>query len=124
MLSKEEQDVFYRTIGKSIRFARVQGKVNQETLAKQLGFISRISIVNIESGKQKIQLHTLWEISNLLNVSLNELIPPIEDVKKDINPKFVKKIAGSKEIPNEDSETKEKIKNFIRLSTSSNNIIK
>jgi transcriptional regulator with XRE-family HTH domain len=124
VLSKEEQDVFYRALGKAIKSARVQGNIKQEVLSKQLGFISRISVVNIESGKQKIQLHNLLEISNILNISLNELVPQIEDVKKDINPKFAKKIAVSKEIPNEDPETKEKIKEFIRFSTARNNLIK
>jgi transcriptional regulator with XRE-family HTH domain len=121
VLSKKQQDIFYQTLGKAIKNARNKEDIKQETLSKYLGFVSRISIANIESGKQKIQLHTLVEISNILKVSLVELLPQIEDMKKDINPKFVKKINISKEIPDEDSETKEKIKNFIRFSTSNNN---
>ncbi len=119
MLSREEQNIFYKTLGKSIKEARSRKKIKQETLSKDLGFVSRISIVNIESGKQKVQLHTLLEISNILNVSLSELVPHIEDIQKAINPKFRIKI--NKEIPSKDSETTEKIKNFILFSKSSNN---
>jgi transcriptional regulator with XRE-family HTH domain len=119
VLSKEEQDIFYKTLGKSIKEARIRKKIKQETLSKDLGFVSRISIVNIESGKQKVQLHTLLEISNILNVSISELIPHVEDVQKQMNPKF--KIKINKEIPSDDSETAEKIKNFILYSKASNN---
>ncbi len=121
MLSKEEQKAFYAELGKLIKAARIKENIKQETLSKDLGFVSRISIVNIESGKQKIQLHTLLEISNILKVSMKDLLPPIETIRKEINPKFVKTLNVNKEIPSEDSKTKERIKNFIRFTTSSNN---
>lgn len=121
VLSKEEQKAFYAELGKLIKAARIKENIKQETLSKDLGFVSRISIVNIESGKQKIQLHTLLEISNILKVSMKDLLPPIETIRKEINPKFVKTLNVNKEIPSEDSKTKERIKNFIRFTTSSNN---
>lgn len=119
MLTKTEQQEFYKIAGNLIRIARNRVKISQEELAHQLGFVSRISVVNIESGKQKILLHTLLEISELLNVPLHDLLPSVESVKQGISAKFAKKISKefSKEI-SDDPLTIEKIKSFIRLSSS------
>lgn len=119
MLTKTEQEEFYKITGNLIKIARNQTKISQEDLAQQLGFVSRISVVNIESGKQKVLLHTLLEISEFLNVPLNDLLPSVESVKQGISTKFAKKITKefAKEI-SDDPLTIEKIKSFIRLSSS------
>lgn len=118
MLSKEEQNDFYKQLGIQIKNSRNKLKVSQEDLAKQLGFVSRISIVQIESGKQKVQLHTLLEISEFLKIPLLDLLPPLDFLKKGISSALSKKI--SKEVSKEilDPITVEKIRSFIRLSTS------
>lgn len=48
--------------------------MSQEVLARELG-LSRTSITNIEKGRQPVQLHTLYHISNLLAVELKDLLP-------------------------------------------------
>lgn len=120
MLTKEELDEFYKQIGINIRNARNQSKISQEDLAKQLGFVSRISIANIESGKQKIMLHTLIETSEFLKIPIVELYPSVESIKKGITLKLTKQLLKefSKEI-SDDPSTMENIKSFIRLSASS-----
>ncbi|MBC7382942.1 MAG: helix-turn-helix transcriptional regulator [Bacteroidia bacterium] len=79
MLSKEQQDIFYKKLGDNIKATRGD-KFVQDELANRTG-LSRISIVNIEQGKQKVQLHTLVEIAALLKVQLSEIIPPLDDLK-------------------------------------------
>lgn len=114
MLLKDEQDKFYRRIGESIKVARTNSGLNQEELSKHLGFVSRISIANIESGKQKVQLHTLFEIAHFLEVSILDLIPTYETIKKDISAGLLKRL--NKEVSKEvegNSESQEKIRNFI-----------
>jgi transcriptional regulator with XRE-family HTH domain len=119
VLSKQEQDTFYKKVGLLVKAQRQKANLSQEDLSKKLGFVSRISIANIESGKQKIQLHTLVEISDFLNLPVTELIPPVDAVRKDVNPKLLKKIG--KEVNREvirDPQSAEKLTAFVRFSTS------
>jgi transcriptional regulator with XRE-family HTH domain len=64
----------YRRLGQSIKSQREKQKVTQEELAQRIG-LKRTSITNIESGKQKVQLHTLYSIANVLNVLPERLLP-------------------------------------------------
>ena len=115
MLSKTEEQAFNKLVGKLIKDAREIAGVKQETLSAYLGFKSRISITNIESGKQNIQLTTLAEISDYLRVPINSLIPPLESIKKNVSKKFVRNI-GKEGVADFDSF--EKIKDFIRFTAS------
>lgn len=111
MLSEQEQNTFNKLVGKLIRDARENTGVKQEVLSAFLGFKSRISITNIESGKQNIQLTTLVEIADYLKVPVHTLIPPIETIKKEVNKRLEKNI-GKEGAINEASI--ERIRDFIR----------
>lgn len=119
MISSGEIGKYYALIGENIRTARMHSKISQEDLAKQLGFISRISVVNIESGKQKVLVHTLAQLSDILNVSIDTLLPDIQILKHPLDAKFEKKIqeATSKEFSNNEA-AKNKIKLFVKFSSS------
>lgn len=121
MLTKKEQDLFYKATGDLIKIARNKSKISQEKLAKELGFVSRISIVHIESGKQKVQMHTLIELADLLSVSIDKLTPTLESIKQGISSNIEKQLTKetSKQVIN-DVLTIEKIKSFIRLSSLKN----
>lgn len=117
MLSKEEQEIFYEKTGSLVRAARIKAMLKQEELAKELGFASHISIVNIENGKQKVQLHTLFDISAILNIPIEKLVPPIKTLGKGISNKMLQ--AFNKEVVKELSnkpEAMERLKDFIRSS--------
>lgn len=73
MLNKKEQDFFYKKLGELIRSARKRADLNQQDLANFLE-LKRTSIVNIEQGTQRIQLHSLVEISVLLKIDPAELL--------------------------------------------------
>ncbi len=113
MLKKFDKESFYRRVGSLIKAHRIQASVSQEELSKHLDFESRISIANIESGKQKIQLHTIVKLANFLKTPLAELIPNINLEEKTVNPKLLKKI--EKEVI-DDPKSAEKITAFIRYS--------
>ncbi|HRH45287.1 MAG TPA: helix-turn-helix transcriptional regulator [Pyrinomonadaceae bacterium] len=70
-----KEDRFYLELGKRIRKARINQRLTQEQLA-DLVSLKRTSITNIEKGSQRILAHTLLELSEKLNISVNELIPP------------------------------------------------
>jgi transcriptional regulator with XRE-family HTH domain len=69
----------YQSIGDKIRELRIGQNYNQTELAKKIG-LERTSVTNIETGKQKVTLAALYNISNSLNVSLSDLLPQPGDL--------------------------------------------
>jgi transcriptional regulator with XRE-family HTH domain len=81
----------YKAVGRKIRTARerLEPKLSQAKLAKKLG-ISRVSVVNIEAGRQHAPLSLLWQIAEILEIEpilliprRNELHPPGTPVSLD-----------------------------------------
>ena len=72
----EQWDWLYRECGQLLASKRKQVKLTQGELAERLD-MSRASVANIEAGKQRMQLHLLFRISRLLDVSPYELIPSL-----------------------------------------------
>lgn len=66
-------DLNYRMIGKRIRRFRLSRKITQEEMAFQVG-TSAAYICNIEQGKKKASLQKLCEISEILGVTVNDLV--------------------------------------------------
>ena len=66
----------YQLIGKNINRARVGSELTQEELAN-LANISRTSITNIEKGRQKLPIHTLYSIALSLEVEISSLLPKL-----------------------------------------------
>ena len=62
----------YKTIGKRIRRFRMSKNITQEELAFQIGS-SAAYICNIECGKKKASLDKLYEIAEILGITLNDL---------------------------------------------------
>ena len=92
LLTEERQLYFYSRLGELIKFSRIQAGVTQEDLASYLG-LSRVSVVNIEKGKQKVQIHTLIEIVSYLNASTEDFFEKIKHAAKlDVSPKLEKTI--------------------------------
>jgi DNA-binding XRE family transcriptional regulator len=111
----QEEEIFYKSLGESIKNYRKLEKASQETLAKHLD-LSRISILNIEKGKQKVQIYTLFRIAKFLKITLDDLMPAQDlDI---INNKVIEKVnkAGG------DISTIEKLQGFIKESKKSKEI--
>lgn len=77
-------DLIYPEIGKRLLALR-KGKFTQEQLAEELEkrglSLKRASIANIEKGKQRIMLHALYEIAEVMGVEVCELLPSIKEVR-------------------------------------------
>jgi len=71
MLDPQE---FYVEVGRLVRKAREQLRLNQEDLASRV-HLARTSITNIEKGRQRLLLHTLVELAAALRVSPADLLP-------------------------------------------------
>lgn len=66
---------FYLAAGARIREARGKG-TTQEQLANAAG-LGRVTIANIEAGRQKLLLHQAIMIADVLGMSVAELIDPL-----------------------------------------------
>lgn len=67
----------YAGLGAMVRVRREREGLTQGQLADRIG-MTRTSVTNIESGRQKVQLHTLYDIAAALDVSPAELLPSAE----------------------------------------------
>jgi transcriptional regulator with XRE-family HTH domain len=115
MLDKEQQTLFYQKLGENIKEARRRQSMNQEELGEKLG-LSRVSVVNIETGKQRLPIHVLGDITGILRVKMNELVPDVSS--QQLNPAdehinldvFNKIIRETKELSN----SPEKVINYLK----------
>ena len=67
----------WRSISASVpqlRFKRRALGLTQQQLANQLG-ISRASLANVETGRQRILVHQLYELADQLSVNVSDLLP-------------------------------------------------
>ena len=69
-----KDSLLYEQLGRTIAKVREEKDYSQEKLAKKVR-LTRTSITNIERGRQRIQLHTLYMIADILKVELSELLP-------------------------------------------------
>jgi DNA-binding XRE family transcriptional regulator len=75
-MTQIEHKEFYDNMGSRIREARLKAEISQDVLAQHLG-LTRASIVNIEKGRQRPMIHTLFQIAEAVKVNLTDLIPGI-----------------------------------------------
>ncbi len=72
------EDKLYQQVGILVRLARENRGLSQLDLAQRIG-LQRTSVTNIEAGKQKIQLHTLFNVAHALGISPESLLP-LDDI--------------------------------------------
>lgn len=72
-------------LGEQIRRQRKARKLNQTDLARRVG-LSRTSITNIESGRQALTVHQLFDFAEALGVDAGALLPDASSAPKaDVN---------------------------------------
>jgi len=85
-----------KNIGKRIKELREKFNITQEKLAKRIG-IPRPAVSQIESGKREITSTELKKISEIFEISIDELLSPQGIEKKDVNSKRRKSPRFNKE---------------------------
>ena|SRR3989344_4594868 len=73
----------YITIGSNIRKARRKLEISQLELSRRMK-LSRASIANIESGRQRLAIHQVYRLSKSLGIQIPDILPPSSEVP--INP--------------------------------------
>lgn len=69
-----DDQALYADVGRRIRDARLRQNLTQDALASAIS-LTRTSITNIEKGRQKILLHTLFDVAGVLGVEPTSLLP-------------------------------------------------
>ncbi len=63
----------YQDVGKRVAARRKELGMVQDDVALQMG-LSRTSVTNIEVGRQRILLHQLFELADILDMDVSDLI--------------------------------------------------
>lgn len=63
----------YQEFGRRLTQVRKSRKISQEELGEKLR-LSRASIANMEAGRQRILLHHLFQLADVLSVPVNDLV--------------------------------------------------
>lgn len=69
----------YAAVGKRLKHFRQQAEMTQTQLAERVGIL-RTSITNMESGKQKPPLSTLYKLCLVLGVEVSEFLPSMFEI--------------------------------------------
>ena len=84
MPSARDPESIYGVFGRRLRGLREERRVPQEELAVLSG-LTRASIANIESGRQRVLLHQLLQFAQALEVTVADLVPKVAELSKPDN---------------------------------------
>jgi DNA-binding XRE family transcriptional regulator len=74
-----DETTLYRHVGAAIRKHREACGMTQAQLATAVGLL-RTSVVNLEAGRQRAPLHTLFPICAVLGIEAADLLPSVHAV--------------------------------------------
>lgn len=124
MLNNDKLEALYEHLGDLIKTAREEQNVKQELLAEFLD-LSRVSISNIEKGKQKIQVHTLLEVAKYLHKDVAEFLHPLNHLLVDtVSPEEEQRISSGLKSPiitDQKLDDGAKVKEFVNFLKTKNN---
>ena len=69
-----DETELYARFGQLVRLHRERLALNQGEIGRAIG-LSRASIANIETGRQRIPLHHLYSLARVLKVDVHALLP-------------------------------------------------
>jgi transcriptional regulator with XRE-family HTH domain len=79
--SARDPESIYSTFGRRLRELREQQSISQLELAEMSG-LTRASIANVESGRQRVLLHQVLRFAQALQVDLNTLVPQASSLQE------------------------------------------
>jgi len=77
----------YEIVGRRVRQARKASRLTQEELASRVS-MTRTSVTNIEKGRQKLLLHTLFDLAAAMKIPAVQLIPESNEGQPPIEQKL------------------------------------
>jgi transcriptional regulator with XRE-family HTH domain len=79
--SARDPESIYRVFGRRLRELREEKHLPQQELAILSG-LTRASIANIESGRQRVLLHQMLQFAEALHVDLSNLVPHVPEFEE------------------------------------------
>ncbi len=76
----------------------VGGRIMTQAEFGELTGVARTTIVSIENGKQGATLTTLYQVAASLNLSLAQLLPPVEEIMQPATPNATEEERLAKEL--------------------------
>ena len=70
----------YHYIGQRLKDQRGALGLTQQQVARQTG-VERTSITNIEAGRQKLPLHLLYHLCDVLEIDVREVLPAASEIR-------------------------------------------
>tara|TARA_R110000751_G_scaffold39719_15_gene94592 strand:- start:40096 stop:40428 length:333 start_codon:yes stop_codon:yes gene_type:complete len=68
------KELFYSKLANNINQARIKSGLSQDEVSRLIG-LSRASIINIEKGRQKVNLYLLCQFADIFKVDVSSLLP-------------------------------------------------
>lgn len=87
----------YSQIGKRIKELRKEKGFTQSRLAEIVS-LTRTSITNIEKGRQKLLVHTLWDLADAIGVHPKSFFPQDNPNHSDLNNTIIPSDLSKKEM--------------------------
>jgi DNA-binding XRE family transcriptional regulator len=75
----DERGIYIR-LGGELRKHRERRGLSQARLAETVG-LRRTSMVNVEAGRQRLPIHTLYALCDELAIDLTDVLPSIADMR-------------------------------------------
>ncbi len=115
MPPNKKQQNLYEIVGRRIRDTRKAAKLTQEDLAERVN-LTRTSVTNIEKGRQKLLLHTLFDLAAAMKVPVVELMPAPREEQPHIEQKLMNGLSPAEKewIVGELSKPTKKTKTYER----------
>lgn len=113
----QDTEKFYGDLGENIKSFRTKQGYSQDQLAKFLD-LTRSSVVNIEKGRQRPPLHTVYDLAVFFDIDIKNLLPSKDkkqliDLKKSVKESIHTIEKKFKDVPIDE----EKLTLFFQLST-------
>lgn len=76
--TEEQIDAYYGLLGRNVRRLRLDAGLTQRQIADVAG-LARSSVANLECGRQRSPVHTIWLIAKALGADLGTVAPDAGD---------------------------------------------
>ena len=98
--------------GARVKAARKEAKLSPKELGGLVG-LSRSSIANLESGRQRVPIHVVWRLADALGVPVAQLLPEPTNAPSVSRPTMSRVLKQEPRLADVPAGSKRRVKEFI-----------
>lgn len=106
-----DKERLYTLIHEKLTACRDAKRMTQELLARRSG-VARSSIANFESGRQRLPLHSLYQLCAALDIEVTSLLPTIIEVTQTASEQ---KASAHENLPAKTAESIEMLRRQLKI---------